>query len=79
MTDFSLEEKLDKEHRDVVLPVIVRLLQSKLLRKRGAINKKGIDIRRNIIYSFFQQLRGDEFDIFFSEVLLPLERGSICN
>lgn len=50
------ESKLDPEHRSIVLPVVIRLLQSKLLRKKGAINKKGVEVRRNLVYSFFNSL-----------------------
>jgi hypothetical protein len=42
--------KLEKEDRMEVLPFIIKLLFSKLLAKKGAINKKKVDTRRNIVY-----------------------------
>jgi hypothetical protein len=56
-----------------MLPVIIKLLQSKLLIKKGAINKKSLYTRRNIVYSFFSSLSPtDEFPFFFDELLAPL-------
>jgi hypothetical protein len=67
--------KLDKEHRKDVLPIVIKLLQSKLLRKKGSINKKGIQVRRNIVYQFFSSLESHEFRLFFDEVLSAVKSG----
>ena len=65
--------KLEKEDRLDVLPVIVKLLFSKLLKKKGSINKKNIHTRRNIVYAFLSGLEpATEFPIFFKELLEPL-------
>ena len=56
-----------------VLPVIIKLLFSKLLKKRGVLNKKSLQQRRNIIYQFLSGLDpANEFPIFFKELLEPL-------
>jgi len=65
--------KLEKEDRLEVLPYIIKILFSKLLRKKGAINKKKIDTRRNIVYQFLSGLDPkSEFQLFFDELLEPL-------
>jgi Down-regulated in metastasis len=65
--------KLEKEDRKEVLPFIVKLLFSKLLAKKGAINKKNVDTRRNIVYQFLSGFDpATEFHIFFRELLEPL-------
>lgn len=46
----SVIPKLEDEDRSAMLPVIIKLLQSKLLQKKGAINKKNLYTRRNIVY-----------------------------
>jgi len=65
--------KLEKEDRLEVLPFIIKLLISKLLKKRGSINKKSINVRRNIVYQFLSGLDPKtEFPLFFKELLEPL-------
>ena len=65
--------KLDEEDREAMLPVIIKLLQSKLLMKKGAINKKSLFVRRNIVYQFFSSLNPvNEFKFFFDELLRPV-------
>lgn len=76
-----------KEDRLEVLPFIVKLLFSKLCKKKGAINKNNsIDDRRNIVYIFLSSLEpATEFPLFFRELLEPLnlvelaEEGSLSN
>lgn len=56
-----------------MLPFIIKLLFSKLLRKKGAINKKTIFTRRNIVYQFLSGLDPlTEYQMFFKELLEPL-------
>ena len=70
--------KLEKEDRLDVLPVIVKLLFSKLMKKKGMINKKNIHTRRNIVYAFLSGLDpATEFPIFFKELLEPLGLSDI--
>ena len=69
----SVIPKLDDEDRELMLPVIIKILQSKLLQKRGAINKKSLHVRRNIVYQFFASLNPfKEFPMFFNELLSPI-------
>jgi len=42
--------KLAEQHRPDVLPIVVRLLLSKLIKKKGAINQKTVHTRRTIVY-----------------------------
>ena len=66
----SVIPKLDDEDRESMLPVIIKLLQSKLLMKKGAINKKSLHVRRNIVYQFFASLNpATEFTLFLNELL----------
>lgn len=61
------EDRLD------VLPVIVKILFSKLLKKRGVVNNKSLHQRRTFVYQFFAGLNPiTEFPIFFKELLQPL-------
>lgn len=66
--------KLEKEDRLEVLPFIIKLLFSKLVKKKGAINKNNsLSDRRNIVYIFLSSLDPDtEFQLFFKELLEPL-------
>lgn len=66
--------KLEKEDRLEVLPFIIKLLFSKLVKKKGAINKNNsISDRRNIVYIFLSSLDPEtEFQLFFRELLEPL-------
>ena len=42
--------RLEDEDRAEVLPLIIKLLFSKILKRSGAINKKSVKTRRNIVY-----------------------------
>jgi len=48
--------KLIEEDRQDLLPIIIKLMFSKMLRRKGAINKKSIRTRRNIVYMFMSNL-----------------------
>ena len=52
----------------------MKILFSKLVKKRGAINKNNsIDDRRNVVYIFLSSLDPvTEFPLFFKELLEPL-------
>jgi len=65
--------KLTDEDRLDMLPIIIKLMFSKMLRRRGAINKKSIRTRRNIVYMFMSNLDPNtEFQLFFKELFTPL-------
>jgi hypothetical protein len=65
--------KLQKEDRADVLPVIVRLLFSKLSLQSGKGKLKQLNDRRTIIYQFYASLDPEtEYPIFFKELLQPL-------
>lgn len=57
-----------------MLPIIVKLLFSKLVKKKGVINKNSsINDRRNVVYIFLSSLDpATEFPLFFEELLEPL-------
>ena len=62
--------KLAEAHRLDVLPIVIKILLSKLIKKKGAINQKTVHVRRTIIYSFMSQLNSDtELRLFFNELL----------
>lgn len=62
--------KLEEDDRADVLPVVIKLLQSKLLQRRGAINKKSIFTRRNIVYQFVSTFNKEtELPLVINEVL----------
>ena len=71
--------KLEKEDRLDLLPFIIKLLFSKLVKKKGAINKNNsIGDRRNVVYIFLSSLEPNtEFPLFFKELLEPLELGDL--
>lgn len=48
--------KLEDQDRQQVLPIIIKILQSKLVHKKGVVNKKSLFVRRNLIYQFFASL-----------------------
>jgi hypothetical protein len=55
------------------LPLVIKLLFSKMLKRRGAINKKHVKVRKNIVYTFLASLDvKTEFPLFFEELLSPL-------
>ena len=52
-----------------VLPIIIRLLLSKLIKKKGAINMKTVHTRRSIVYNFMANLNPEkELKLFFNEL-----------
>ena len=62
--------KLAEGHRMDVLPIVIKLLLSKLIKKKGAINMKTVHTRRTIVYQFMSQLNPEtELKIFFNELL----------
>ena len=65
--------RLAPEDRAAVLPVVIKLLLSKLLKKKGALNKKSFHQRLTIVYTFFAGLHPQtEFPLVFAELLAPL-------
>lgn len=65
--------KLEPEDKEAMLPVIIKILQSKITFKKGAINKKSLHTRRNIVFQFFSTLNPrTEFKIFLDELLEPI-------
>jgi len=64
-----------------MLPIIIKLLFSKLVKKKGAINKNNsINERRNVVYIFLSSLDPEtEFPLFFKELLEPLELGDLID
>ena len=66
--------KLEIEDRLDLLPIIIKLLFSKLVKKKGAINKNSsINERRNVVYIFLSSLDPTtEYPLFFRELLEPL-------
>ncbi len=66
--------KLAEKHRVDVLPIIIRLMLSKLIKKKGAINQKSVHTRRTIVYSFMSQLKPEnELQLFLNELLTPFD------
>lgn len=66
--------KLAESHRLDVLPIVIRLLLSKLIKKKGAINQKTVHTRRTIVYQFMSQLNPQtELKLFFNELLSPFD------
>lgn len=73
----SVIPKLEDEDRSIILPLIVKILQSKANHKKGAINKKSIHVRRNLIYSFYATLDpSSEFSIVIDQLLEPVGLSS---
>ena len=61
--------KLAEGHRMEVLPLIIKLLLSKLIKKKGAINMKTVHTRRSIVYNFMANLDPEtELKLFFNEL-----------
>ena len=73
--------KLEKEDRQELLPFVIKLLFSKLVKKKGAINKNNsIGERRNIVYIFLSSLEpASEFPLFFKELLQPLDLHNLID
>jgi hypothetical protein len=62
--------KLEEEDRASVLPVVIKLLQSKLQQQKGAINKKSIHARRNLVFQFYATFdKQTEFPLIVNELL----------
>ncbi|TNV87999.1 hypothetical protein FGO68_gene14880 [Halteria grandinella] len=66
--------KVAKEHRLQVLPVVVKLLLSKLVKKKGQIKQKTVHQRRHIVYQFMSSLAEDdeEMQVFMDEMLFSI-------
>ena len=65
--------RLDEAHRPEVLPIVIKLLLSKLNKKKGAINKKTIYTRRNIVFGFMGQLKPEtELQFLMQQILQPV-------
>ncbi len=63
-----------EQHRVDVLPIVIKLLLSKLIKKKGAINKKTVHTRRTIVYSFMGQLKPEnELKLFLNELLFGFD------
>ena len=66
----SLIPKHEEEDRNAMQPNIIKLLQSKLQQKRGAINKKSIHTRRTIIFQFYASFdKEKELPLIANELL----------
>jgi hypothetical protein len=46
----NLMKRLAAKDRNDVLPIVNKILLTKLVKKKGSINKKNIHTRRNIIF-----------------------------
>lgn len=69
--------KLADNDRQEVLPFIIKILLSKLLKKRGKINQKNFGQRLNIVYTFLSGLNNEsEYPLIFGELLEPLNLGN---
>lgn len=56
-----------------MLPIIIKLLKSKIIQKKGAINKKSIHVRRQIVFQFFASFDPiREFPTVINEFLRPV-------
>ena len=58
---------------------MIRILLTKLQKKKGQINKKSIHVRRNIVYSFLSNLDPQQelvlvFNELFSEFGITLQK-----
>ena len=71
--------KLEKEDRLDLLPIIIKLLFSKLVKKAGAINKNNsISDRRNVVFIFLSSLDpATEYALFFKELLEPFDLAEL--
>ncbi|CDW84473.1 small subunit processome component 20 homolog [Stylonychia lemnae] len=73
-SDKSAIPKLQDMHRNEILPIVIKLLLSKLLKKKGSINQKTVFTRRNIVYNFMSSLNPDtELFMFINETLSAFE------
>lgn len=59
------------EERRVVLPFIVRILNAKLLKKKGKAANKPLEAKRTIVYRFLTSLENEDLGIFISQVIEP--------
>ena len=72
--------KLDTEDREAMLPIIIKIIQSKLTMKKGVIYKKSLYTRRNIVYQFYATLNPEtEFHFFLDELLEPINLSTEIN
>ena len=69
---FSLsDDHVKKEHRPLLIPLIIRILNSKLMTKKGKAGKKSLDIKRMIVYRFLSSLSSEEIKMFIMQVIEP--------
>lgn len=65
---FSLsEDHVKKEHRHILIPLLIRILNTKLTKKKGKAGKKSLDDKRMIVYRFLATLTLDEIKMFVSQ------------
>jgi len=62
---------LSETERKVILPYIIRILNTKLLRKVGKSNRKSLETRRKIVYRFLSKLAHEDLEMFISQVIEP--------
>lgn len=73
LSKFSLREQLSPEHRETVLPYIIRILVAKLHRKVGKSARKSLDTKRSLIYRFLSSLSTNEFGILINLMIEPFK------
>ena len=59
---------LEAQHRDHILPLLIRILLSKLFKKKGKDSKRNLHSKRNLVYQFFSSLSARELALFFEEL-----------
>lgn len=65
---FSLsEDHVKKEHRRVLIPLLIRILNTKLTKKKGKAANKSLDDKRTIVYRFLSSLTPEEIRMFISQ------------
>lgn len=69
----SNSELLQKEHREKLMPILIRLLYGKLQRKTGLGNsgKSSLSTRRNIIMQFLSNCADTEIKTFIDLIMKP--------
>jgi hypothetical protein len=59
------------EERKVILPYIVRILNAKLLKKKGKAANKPLEAKRTIVYRFLTSLENEDLGVFIAQVIEP--------
>ena len=67
---FTSETMTEKE-KDILLPYIIRILNTKLLKKKGKANRKSLETKRTIVYRFLSSLSKEDLKIFIAQVIEP--------